>query len=259
MAVTPQADTNTLRAIAPHYSGAAGARQTAIVTQVGAALWETLTAFGINTVLRAAHFLAQTCHESAGFSTTEEFADGTAYEGRKDLGNSEPGDGVRFKGRGLIQLTGRANYALFGRLIGLDLIADPRVAAEPVLSLKIACAFWQQRGLNRFADADDVESVTTRINGGLNGLESRKVFLAKAKAALDSNITPRSALRMGDRGSDVAVLQQRLNAAGHTIAVDGDFGPGTDQAVKQYQASRGLQADGIAGPSTWAALGAALG
>ncbi len=251
--VTLNAD--IMRAIAPRYSGANGARQAEIIDQVGPLLEETLTAYGENTLLRAAHFLAQICHESAGFRTTEEFADGSAYEGRKDLGNTEPGDGTRFKGRGLIQLTGRANYAKYGTIMGIDLIAGPRAAAEPAMSLKIACEFWQQHGLNRFADVDDIETVTRRINGGLNGLDSRKEFLAKAKAVLSGGSMPRPLVRIGDTGPEVSVLQHRLIVAGHRVAADGDFGPGTDAAVTQFQASRGLQADGIVGPSTWAALG----
>lgn len=245
---------HTLRAIAPLYSGTNGDRQTAIIDQIGAVLDDTLTAYGMHTELRAAHALAQLCHESAGFRTTEEFADGSAYEGRKDLGNTQPGDGTRFKGRGLIQLTGRANYAKYGPIIGIDLLAGPQVAAEPVVSLKIACEFWKQRGLNRFADLDDIETVTKRINGGLKGLDSRKAFLEKAKAALSGRIAPLAPLGMGDKGPDVIALQQRLNAAGRTVAVDGDFGPGTDRVVKQFQASRGLPVDGIVGPSTWSAL-----
>jgi putative chitinase len=244
----------TLRAIAPRYSGAAGVRQSEIIDRVGPVLEATLTEYGIDTVLRAAHFLAQICHESAGFRTTEEFADGSAYEGRPDLGNNEPGDGERFKGRGLIQLTGRANYAKYGTIIGVDVVADPEAAAEPVMSLKIACEFWKQHQLNRFADVDDLETVTRRINGGLNGLESRRTYLAKAKAFLTGGKMPRPHVRLGDKGPDVAALQKGLLAAGHSVTPDGDFGPGTDAAVKQFQASRGLQADGIVGPATWSAL-----
>jgi putative chitinase len=98
----------------------------------------------------AAHcaLLAQTCHESAGFRTTEEFASGQAYEGRKDLGNTHTGDGVRYKGRGLLQLTGRANYREMGQRLGLPLEDQPELAAEPVLSLKIACEFWRRKAIN---------------------------------------------------------------------------------------------------------------
>lgn len=136
----------------------------------------------IDTPLRRAHFIAQLAHESGAFRYAEELADGAAYEGRADLGNTRPGDGRRFKGRGLIQLTGRANYTAYGTAIGRDLAADPTpVATDPALAVDAACWFWATRGLNALADADDVERITRRINGGLNGLEDRKDYLRRAK------------------------------------------------------------------------------
>ncbi len=256
--VTLNAD--VMRAIAPRFSGANGERQATIIASVGAVLEATLNDYDMNTPLRAAHFLAQTCHESAGFRTTEEFADGSAYNGRADLGNTQPGDGPRFKGRGLIQLTGRANYAKYGPIIGIDLIADPAAAAAPAISLKIACEFWKQHGLNAFADSDDIMTITRRINGGLNGIDDRKAALEKAKAVLGGAVAtgagaPRSTVRVGAKGADVTALQQALIAAGFSLTADGDFGPGTDSAVKKFQASKGLTADGIVGPATWTALG----
>lgn len=136
---------------------------------------------------RAAHFLAQTCVESGGFRWLEELG-GPAYlaryDGRADLGNVRPGDGARFRGRGLIQLTGRANYADFGARLGIDLIADPARAAEPELAVRLALAFWSDRGLNRLADLGRIEAITRRINGGLNGIAERRAAYAVAIAVL---------------------------------------------------------------------------
>jgi putative chitinase len=254
---TPNAE--TLRAIAPRFSGENGARQAQIIDAVGLVLEARLTEYAIDSDLRRAHFLAQICHESAGFRATEEFASGAAYEGRKDLGNTQPGDGTRYKGRGLVQLTGRANYLEYGQALGLDLVQHPEAAAEPVTSLLIACEFWKRRGLNQFADRDDIETITRRINGGLNGFDDRKAYLAKAKTVLGvsvrnvSGATP--VLRLGDKNASVILLQTKLKAAGYQLGTDGDFGPGTNAAVKQFQAAKGLTADGIVGPATWGALG----
>jgi putative chitinase len=141
-----------------------------------------MAARAIDTPLRRAHFIAQLAHESGAFRYAEELADGAAYEGRADLGNNRPGDGRRFKGRGLIQLTGRANYTAYGTAIGRDLAADPApVATDPALAVDAACWFWATRGLNALADADDVERITRRINGGLNGFEDRRDYLRRAK------------------------------------------------------------------------------
>lgn len=141
--------------------------------------------FGIVTPLQKAHFLAQLAHESDGFRTATEYASGRAYEGRKDLGNTEPGDGVRFKGRGLIQLTGRANYAAYSQ----DTYGDDRCVRNPEMVAELPDAalaagwFWRKKNINALADRDDVVAVTRRINGGTNGLAHRKAMLAKAKEA----------------------------------------------------------------------------
>lgn len=139
--------------------------------------------FGIATALEKAHFLAQVAHESDGFRTATEYASGRAYEGRADLGNVQPGDGVRFKGRGLIQLTGRENYATFSHAMGQgDLfVRSPELVAQLPWAAVAAGWFWQRKGLNALANRDDVVAVTKRINGGTNGLEDRKLRLARAK------------------------------------------------------------------------------
>ncbi len=143
-----------------------------------------MAAAAITTPLRRAHFLAQVGHESGELRYTEELASGTAYNGRGDLGNTQPGDGPRFKGRGLIQLTGRANYIAFGKSCGQDFCAAPaetRIATEPALAVQAAVWFWQTHNLNAIADKDDVITLTRRINGGTNGLDDRKRLLARAQ------------------------------------------------------------------------------
>ena len=131
--------------------------------------------------LRFAHFIAQLTHESGNFKYMQEIASGAAYEGRKDLGNVMAGDGVRFKGRGPIQLTGRANYQKYGRALGIDFESHPELVAMPSIGLLVACKFWTVNGLNEIADKDDVLSITKKINGGTNGLSDRKANLEKIK------------------------------------------------------------------------------
>ena len=144
----------------------------------------TLAEFDLTTPLRQAHFLAQLCHESGSFNYLEELASGEDYEWRDDLGNVQAGDGVRFKGRGLIQITGRANYGDCGDALGQDLIATPTRLADPDLACRSAGWFWNTRYLSAFADRDDVDTITYRINGGYNGYDERVEFLNAAKAVL---------------------------------------------------------------------------
>ena len=129
--------------------------------------------YGLITNKRIAHFIAQMAWESDRFTTLEEYASGSAYEGRADLGNVLAGDGIKFKGRGLIQLTGRANYREYGRRIGLDLVANPEEAADPKYVLELALIYWTLNRLNDYADKDDISSITRKINGGFNGLSGR--------------------------------------------------------------------------------------
>lgn len=141
----------------------------------------------IDTPRRQAHFLAQIGHESGELRFHEEIASGEAYEGRRDLGNTQPGDGRRFKGRGLIQLTGRANYSAYGKAIGreAEILAHPElIASDPLLCVDVAGWFWEQRNLNAQADADSIRGITYRINGGYNGLKDRMRLLQRAKSLL---------------------------------------------------------------------------
>jgi spore coat assembly protein SafA len=138
----------------------------------------------ISTPRQKAAFIAQLAHESGGFQFSEEIASGRAYEGRRDLGNTQPGDGERFKGRGFIQLTGRANYTAAGKALGLDLVNNPGLAAKPEHAARVAAWFWNSRGLNPIAERGDFREVTRRINGGFNGMESRQHFYDRALALL---------------------------------------------------------------------------
>ena len=106
------------------------------------------------------------------------------YEGRLDLGNTEPGDGAKFRGRGLLQTTGRANYAATGKALGVDLLLRPELLGLPPLAARSAGWFWQRKGLNELADAGDFTECTRRINGGLNGLAQRQELYINALGAL---------------------------------------------------------------------------
>ena len=140
--------------------------------------------FGITTPARQASFLAQVGHESGSLVYMRELASGQAYEGRVDLGNTQRGDGVRFRGRGLLQVTGRANYAGCGKALGLDLLAKPELLEQAVNACRSAGWFWQTRGLNALADLGDQVKVTKRINGGANGLTERLALFAVAQRVL---------------------------------------------------------------------------
>lgn len=173
-----------LERTALHILGNKGVKQAYILSAISPVLEQTLIKYGIDNDSRACYWAGQVCHESDQFCVTEEYASGAAYEGRADLGNTRAGDGILFKGRGLIQLTGRSNYAHYGPMLGLDLIKNPKMAADPINALAIACLFWREKGLSPLADAEDLETITRRINGGLNGLADRQAATDRAFAVL---------------------------------------------------------------------------
>lgn len=220
---------------------------------------------GIDTPLRLCHFMAQLCHESASFQVTEEFASGKAYEGREDLGNTHKGDGPRYKGRGLIQTTGRANYREASVAIRKIDPAVPNFENEPEKledfpwALLAGIIYWQSRNINAAADRDDVVRVTKLVNGGKRGLKERTEFLRIAKTIWMTapNVgadDPHPTLKRGSHGQDVKILQNELIEAGFAVLADSDFGQHTEDAVKAFQTSRGLPANGIVGKATWDAL-----
>jgi len=144
--------------------------------------------YGIVGSTRVAAFIAQVGHESGQLRYVREIwgptAQQIAYEGRADLGNTEKGDGSRYRGRGLIQTTGRANYETCGEALGLDLISHPEQLELPQHAAMSAAWFWSTKGLNTLADRGEFVKITRRINGGLNGLEDRLQLWDKAKKVL---------------------------------------------------------------------------
>lgn len=258
------------------------------------ALKRYLPKYNIDTPARIAGFIAQCGHESNNFTVLEEnlnySADGLnkifakyfvkagvdakeyhrqpekiankVYGGR--MGNTQPGDGWRFRGRGVIQLTGRDNYTAFGKTLNMD----PEKVVEHVSTiggaLESACWYWKSRNINAAADAGDIVKMTKLVNGGTIGLEDRKkhyehameVLTGKAHHTPTPTVTTAPAaapssptLRIGSRGELVAKMQQVLG-----VGADGVFGPGTEAAVKAWQAHNGLVPDGVVGPATQAKM-----
>lgn len=160
----------------------------AVLQQITDSLNQTFVQFQMNTPLRMCHFLAQVLHESGKFRYTAEIWGPTpaqnGYEGRKDLGNTQPGDGFRFRGRGWIQLTGRTNYQIVSADLKQDFVTNPDLVGQYPWAAVIAGWYWNKHGLNAFADTDDITTITKRINGGLNGFDDRKAWLAKAKTII---------------------------------------------------------------------------
>lgn len=195
-----------------------------------------MRAASINTPLRAAYWCAQIGHESVGLQYIKEIASGTAYEGRADLGNTQPGDGARFKGSGPIQLTGRANFRAFTQwanqqgLTGLDFEARPDlVRSDPRWGFLAASWYWTQArpNLNAQADRDDLEAVTRSINGGTNGLADRRARLARCKT-LGARLLP-------GKEPAVATVEKRLDYSRSEIGQDTYYwcGPATTQTLIQ--------------------------
>lgn len=162
----------------------------------------------ITTRARARDFLAQVLHESAGLRYFEEIASGAAYEGRRDLGNTRAGDGRRFKGRGPIQLTGRANYRWAGGRLGLPLESNPALAARHDIGWRIAALYWSSRGLNALADRGDFLGITRRINGGTNGWADR-VRYRKLITPVDARPDPLAVLTATERRLVVELDRRR--------------------------------------------------
>lgn len=243
-------------------------------------LSKILPKYNINTILRVAAFIAQCAHESGQFTVVQEnlnySADGLnrvfpkyfvnagrdansyarqpekianiVYANRMGNGDTASGDGWKHRGRGLIQLTGKDNYTLFAKSVNMTIDQAIAYLETKEGAIESACWFWTKNNLNALADAQDMKSLTKRINGGFNGLEDRMHYYKKALGVIGGTISESSSssvLKVGSKGSDVVKLQQALG-----LVADGDFGPATKEAVMRFQLNNGLAADGVAGPAT---------
>lgn len=130
--------------------------------------------------LRESAFIATIIWESGSFKYTREIASGKAYEGRKDLGNIYKGDGERFRGRGLIMVTGRTNYEQVSKALNIDFVANPEILEQPEWAVRSACWWWNSRDLNAIADTGDFRKVTRIVNGGYTHLKEREFYYEKA-------------------------------------------------------------------------------
>ena len=251
------------------------------------AAMEILPKYEINTPNRIAGFFAQTCHESMNFSALSEnlayraetleklFSKYFSKAGRNAadyskqpekianliyggrMGNVQEGDGYRFRGRGVIQLTGRDNYTAFGKSVGMS----PEQVIDYVQTkkgaLESACWYWNSRNINAACDANDITKMSKLVNGGTIGLEDRKHHYEQALAVLGGAVPApitnaasiAGVLKKGSTGENVKRMQAELG-----LEADGSFGPATEAALKKWQTANGLAADGVAGPKTLAKL-----
>jgi len=247
------------------------------------AMCEILPLWEVVTIERVAGFIAQCGHESGGFRVLSENLNYSAaalnkifpkyfrragrdaqeyhrqpekianviYANRMDNGDTDSGDGWRFRGGGILQLTGRYNYTKFGEAVEMS----PEEAVEYVRTKKgaldSACWFWDENNINKYCDNMDIVGMTKRINGGTIGLEDRKKHYIHAIDVLggdfeEPDVDYNQTVRKGSRGPLVAEVQEKLGIE----PADGIFGPGTESEIMDWQSANGLVADGIVGPKT---------
>ena len=256
-----------------------------LLPRVNSLLWHdamqrVLPKWDIDTIDRVAGFIAQTSHESAGYSVLTENLNYSAealdkifpkyfkragrdakdyhrqpekianviYANRMDNGDTDSGDGWRFRGGGILQLTGRYNYTQFGKAEDKTAEEATEFVRSPIGALASACWFWDTNNINKYCDNQDITGMTKRINGGTIGLEDRKKHYAHALEVLGGHYTPRETyetVRLGSKGPTVVKLQETLG-----LTADGIFGKGTEAKLKGWQSLRGLTPDGVAGPNT---------
>ncbi|MBI1399254.1 peptidoglycan-binding protein [Hyphomonas sp.] len=266
--------------------------------------WSKLEDYEIDTPLRLGHFFGQGLVETGWFKYTEEgfnyseeglkktfriyrrnpdlakqharkkeLIANTVYGGRADLGNTEPGDGWKYRGRGFIQLTGRANYTRYAEVSGIELVNDPDILKRDLTkSVEVAAAFWKANGLNAYADQNDAAKVSRGVNRGnpndpvaANHEDLRILWTETALSITQApqNVAPDPSapapslkpLSVGSRGDRVRALQTDLNTLGYnTNGVDGIFGQGTKRAVIAFQHENGLPVTGVADNATETAI-----
>lgn len=238
---------------------------------------EQLKQYDIISKRRYCHFIAQCAHESAGFSRLEEnlnysknallsvfskyFNESTAelyarqpqnianivYANR--MGNNNNNDGWLYRGRGIIQCTGKYNYSKVSSFINQDTLTNPNLLSSPTYASLSAIWYWLENDLNKYCDSDDIEKLTRAINGGYHGLEDRVRLYRRVSEFYDGCYGIGVVLKNGSRGIHVRNLQKLL-----CLCVDGIFGSGTEFAVKEYQKMNSLIADGVVGRKTWELL-----
>lgn len=243
---------------------------------------KVLPKYEITTVERVAGFIAQCGHESRDFNVLTENLNYSAsalnrifpkyferagryaqdyhrqpeaianiiYANRMGNGGYSSGDGWRYRGGGILQLTGYNNYKAFADSVGMSAKSATDYVRTKEGALESACWFWQENNLNSYCDKQDIVGLSKRINGGTNGLDDRKARYIQAMDVLGGDLDPVKSdltviLKVGSRGPAVALVQEKLK-----ITSDGIFGPGTERAVKRWQKKNGLSADGIVGPNT---------
>jgi len=249
------------------------------------AMKEMFPKYQIITKHRVAGFLAQTAHESANYKTITENLNYSSkaldaifgkyfkragvdaqkyhrqpekianriYANRMDNGDTASGDGWRFRGGGILQLTGRYNYTEFGKSVGMSAEEATDYVRTPKGAIESACWFWKTNNINKYCDNDDIVKMTKRINGGTIGLADRKKHYAHAlhmlgedfKDISDNDDVTYSLVRQGSKGDTVKKLQEALG-----ITVDGHFGSGTEEALRAWQRENDCVPDGVAGPQT---------
>ena len=242
----------------------------AMVTEGYKGAWER---FGVTTPVSQAKFMGQIAQESAGLTCLTENLNYSAqrlcqvwpkrfptvkdaspyahnpealankvYGGR--MGNTKEGDGWRYRGRGLKQLTGHDNYEAEGKALRVDLIGDPDQVAKPDMAFLTALSYFQ-RHIGKAAETASVETITVAVNGGVNGLHERELATERALEILDPNRLNKRTLETGSKGLDVALLQSSLVELGEKISIDSIFGKATASAVKLFQSENALPVTGI--------------